>query len=163
MFASREAQEHARALLRKHCSKAEADLLLRCALEAPPRGATGDEAVAAIAMAVTMNPPIREELLKLAALPKEDRQRAQEIAAFVARDLPRFNVGHPHCADEFFETLRGLLRSLWTDSHQSCLDGAVMVGVIETVSGWSVNPFAIVKCMRETADADRSMRLGYGR
>lgn len=160
--ATREAAERARGLLRKHCTEAEADLLIRTAQESPPRGATPDEAVTAIALAVTMNPAAREHLIELAALPKEDRERVQELAAFERFHMPRFNVGHPHCADEFFDTLRGFLRGLWSDSHESCIDGAIMVGVLEGGGAWSLNPFAIVRCMRETAPADRSMRLGHG-
>lgn len=145
------------------CTSAEADLLIRCAIETPPRGARVGEALAAMATAVMMSPGFRHELLQIADLPKEDRERCQEIRGFVARDLPRFNAGHPHCADEFFDALMHLLRGLWPSVHESCLNGAVMVGVQETLSGWMINAFAMVKCMRETAPADRSMRLGYGR
>lgn len=154
----------AHALLKKSgCSEAEADLLIKMSLESPPRGARPHEAVTAVALAMSMNPAIREHLVDLAHLPKDDRERVQELAAFETHHLPRFNVGFPHCADEFFETMRAFLRGLWSDSHESCLDGAMMVGVLQLADRWSLNPFAIVKCMRETAPADRSMRFGHGR
>lgn len=148
-------------MMKAGCSDVEAAALIRMALEAPPRGATPLEAVAAIGRAMLINPHARHDLLALADLPKEDRQRAQEIAAFQAREMARFNVGYPHCADELYETLRALLKALWPDCHESCLDGAILVGLIEHKSGWTLNPFALVKCMRETSEADRAMRFGH--
>jgi hypothetical protein len=162
--ATKHAIECARPLLKKSgATDAEADLLIRSALECPPRGARPDEAVKAISLALSMNPHIKEHLIDLAHLPKEDRERVQELAAWERENMPRFNVGFPFCVGELREALDVLLRALWPDAHQSCLAGAVIVGVVTLRDRWVLNPFAVVKCMRETAEADRTMRLGHGR
>lgn len=143
------------------CSKPETEILLHSALEAPPRGASQAEAATAVACAIAVNPSAKSDLIELANLPKEDRERCQEVIAFKVRDLPRFNVGHPFCVDELFEALRERLTQLWPDSHQSCIDGAIVVGLVDRGDRWDLLPFAVVKCMRETAPADLAMRRGY--
>lgn len=147
------------------CSAAEIDILVRSACEAPIRGTSPAESLTAMAAALAVNPSAKEDFLELAHLPVEDRERCAILLAFVRHELPRFNVGFPFCEEELAGRMMELLRTLWPESHESCLAGAMMVGVIPVPRAleWKILPFAMVKCMRETAPADRSMRLGYGR
>ena len=154
------------AMLRAGCSSAEADLLIRTAIASPPHGSKPHEAVTAMALAMSIKPEARHGLIELARLPREDRERVQEIERFSRDHLPRFNVGFPHSANEFAEAFKEWLHSLWPERHESCINGAILIGIGERRDRggeWTINSFAIVKCMRETAQADRTMRYGYGR
>lgn len=159
-----EAVHAAREIFERHCSKAEVELLITRAVNAPIPGSTPAESVTALAVAIQAKPEIKNDLVEMARMSREDHARVIEIQRWASSNLPRFNVGFPHTSEELAEVLRALLSTMWPDAHESCINGALMAGAFADPDAemWVLKPLAMVRSMRQTAEADRAMRCGYG-
>lgn len=140
-------------LVQTGCTEEEAKLILQYASSCPPRGASPEESVISLCLALSTNPQIKEGILFMAEGPVREQERIRDLTQLELQLVPMANrfFPDPQAGTDLFYTLKEHIQKLWPEASEPRVNGAMVVSFRETPGvGWSFSAENCARIMRET-------------